>query len=320
MKNVKIWSVVLLLLSLSIAGVSALSTPVATTLAVEMTNDPTVHKAATILEHNAGVHLVKYGSIEYSLLIHRTVNPVIWISHGSDQGIEVQEQVESWSFAKDLVERTMNKDIVLTCDSSKLLQYGVSSSEVITFSGEIDAELSALVFSYVLNNKESTVQQINSRVTELITNPNSMKPLYLSQTELISHSVSFIITTILVVIKIRLAWQQAKGVLNTGGSSGVLGKIKDVITSFMKKHPLAVKVGKIISATWSILNKLLTWLNSLSWWEKALWAGAIIANVIAIIASGSSTLWVTIVYAIASYTAWALPAIADYLDADGYVG
>jgi hypothetical protein len=128
-----------------------LSSPVLSNVVVRMSDDVSTEQAISTLECNTqGLMVVDYGSLEYFLLINRVAGIVVWVSHGSDQGILVDNNVMSWERFSQDIRMTPSKDVVLACDSSKLESY-LSPSEAFLFEAAVEATLGALVVSFILN-------------------------------------------------------------------------------------------------------------------------------------------------------------------------
>ncbi|MCF2138293.1 MAG: hypothetical protein K9W43_13760 [Candidatus Thorarchaeota archaeon] len=163
--------------------VMPLSAPVVSDVVVVMHHNRAVNTAVrTITANDPSVQVVEYGSLEYALTIHRTAGRVVWVSHGSKDGILAGSQVLSWRAFSDMIEMTPGNDIVLACDSNEITQYVVRSS-VFSF-GMIDAILGGLITSLVLFSSMGTLGNIDSiyfkftkRLTVLFNDPSA--PIFL---------------------------------------------------------------------------------------------------------------------------------------------
>jgi len=329
MKTVKILSMVLILLSLSITGVSALSTPVATTVAVELSSDQTIHNAATILKQNARVHIVKYGTLEYALLIHRTVNPVIWISHGNDKGFEVQHHLTQWAFAKGLIQHTIGKDIFLACHSRDLLNYGVNPSEVITFPGEIDSALGALLIAYALSRNAAIISTIVQRVNYLLEKPTSFSPLGLlglSDIELSYWIIMAIITFFLIVLDWSMDpnWSIVQTTAIKLITFGKIGIMTTLIWLSQGWISLASAFSSIVGFIVDAAGYLIDAFNAASWWEKLIYglsfAVALACLVTEISATAGQSIWWKVAATLTAIMALGAGVASDAFDNNDYVG
>ena len=132
-------------------AIMPLSSPVLSNLVVRMSDDVSTEQAITTLERNTqNLVVVDYGSLEYFLMIGRAVETVVWVSHGSDQGILVGNSVMSWQRFSQDIKMTPARDVVLACDSSELSSC-LSPGEAFLFDGAIEATLGALIASFILN-------------------------------------------------------------------------------------------------------------------------------------------------------------------------
>ncbi|MCF2136231.1 MAG: hypothetical protein K9W43_03240 [Candidatus Thorarchaeota archaeon] len=145
-----------------------------------MHHDRTVNTAVqTIVANDPHVRVVEYESLEYALTIHRTVGRVVWVSHGSEQGILAGHHAISWDTFSDRVELTPGYDIILACNSNSIKQYISSSSksQVFTFDGLIDATLGGFFAIILLSGSHNALTSAFQRAIDLAT--HSCTPDYL---------------------------------------------------------------------------------------------------------------------------------------------
>ncbi|MHA1781077.1 MAG: hypothetical protein ACTSYL_09490 [Candidatus Thorarchaeota archaeon] len=185
----KLQTALLVIAVLSPLWVMPLSAPVVSDVVVVMHHDSAVNTAVrTIVANDPHVQVIEYGSLEYALAIHRVVRRVVWVSHGSDDGIVAGAQMLSWRAFSSRTQMTPGKDIVLACDSGEINQY-VPTGAVLGFGGSIDAILGGLIASFILSSSTSrtrgnirTLQtRFMSRLTDLFTDPAAPIFLYYSQ-------------------------------------------------------------------------------------------------------------------------------------------
>jgi hypothetical protein len=101
---------------LSPIWVMPLSSPVISDVAIIMHKDQAVNMAIrTITDKLPNVQVVEYESLEYNLMIHRTMGRVIWVSHGSEDGILGCKEIISWQTFSRMTMMTPGKDIILAC-------------------------------------------------------------------------------------------------------------------------------------------------------------------------------------------------------------
>ncbi|MCF2138415.1 MAG: hypothetical protein K9W43_14380 [Candidatus Thorarchaeota archaeon] len=155
---------------LSPLWVMPLSAPVVSDVVVVMYHDSAVNTAVrTIVANDPHVRVVEYESLEYALTIHRTAGRVVWVSHGSKQGILAGSQVLSWRTFSGRTQMTPGKDIVLACDSTALYRY-VSTGSVFGFTGAVDAILGGLLVSFLLEPQKSILYRFSELNFDMVTN------------------------------------------------------------------------------------------------------------------------------------------------------
>ncbi|MHA1928857.1 MAG: hypothetical protein ACTSV2_09825 [Candidatus Thorarchaeota archaeon] len=180
---------VTILMSLAIMP---LSSPVLSNVVVRMSDDASTQQAITTLEANTqNLIVVDYGSLEYSLIINRVAGIVVWVSHGSDQGILVDDAVMSWESFSRNIKMTPSQDAVLACDSSNLDSY-VLPSEAFLFDGPIDATIGALITSFILNGAV-VVEALIDTILSLVTGEIQIHLLELTLMEFAWDTVVFVV-------------------------------------------------------------------------------------------------------------------------------
>jgi len=169
----------LIFLTLSMPFVQALTTPIPNQLVVRLDDSQAVTEAIENLEQNIpNAVVVDYDSAKYNLKYWRFLGVAIWVSHGSEEGVMINGELTQWDVLEDPIKGTPNKDIVLSCYSSALLeQTDLSSTNVATFDGEIDAVIGSLVVSYILSQDSSIYPKIKSRFMDIFANPSCVEPL-----------------------------------------------------------------------------------------------------------------------------------------------
>ena len=179
--------VLLMIVMVSPLWVMPLSSPVVSDVVVVMHHDSAVSTAVrTITANVPDVRVVEYGSPEYALMIHRVLGRVVWVSHGSDEGVLAGSHVLGWRALGDRVMMTPGKDIVLACGSIVINRYVVGGS-AFGF-GMIDAILGGLVTSYLLVSSTrdrvaagSILSKSTGRLAVLLKDPAA--PIFLHYTE-----------------------------------------------------------------------------------------------------------------------------------------
>ncbi len=172
----------LLSLVLSMSMLGSFCQPVLGNTVIVMCHDASVDISLRTLQQQTGpLHVVEYGSAEYSLIIHRLVGRVVWISHGSNEGIRTERGYLDWSTFAEVIDLTPAVDIVLACSSDNLLAF--VKNPVITFGGSIDARFGAAIAAWVLTGSAAAFSFAFETLISLITNNLALLPLYWGPTE-----------------------------------------------------------------------------------------------------------------------------------------
>ncbi|MCF2136015.1 MAG: hypothetical protein K9W43_02145 [Candidatus Thorarchaeota archaeon] len=164
----KLRTALLVIAVLSPLWVMPLSAPVVSDVVVVMHHDSAVSTAVrTITANDPSVQVVEYGSLEYALTIYRTLGRVVWVSHGSEDGILAGSQMLSWQAFSSRTRMTPGKDIVLACDSAKINQY-VSISQAVGVNGAIDASLGGMFAVLLLKPTQAILHDMANRFSDII--------------------------------------------------------------------------------------------------------------------------------------------------------
>lgn len=127
------------------------SVPITSDIVVVMQKDDAVTTTTNIIKENVpGIMIMEYESLDYFLTIQRVLGRIIWVSHGSSQGIATEGGLLTWNSFASLVEMTPGKDVVLACDSSSLDEFIESDEEVMTFDGLLEGRIWAYAISTLL--------------------------------------------------------------------------------------------------------------------------------------------------------------------------
>ncbi len=169
----------LIFLISSFPFVQALTTPIPNQLVVRLEDSQAVNNAIVNLEQNLpNLVVLDYDSAEYKLKYWRFLGVAIWVSHGSEEGVMINGELTQWDVLEDPIKGTPNKDIVLSCYSNELVkQTDLSSADVLTFSGELDAVFGSLVVSYALSKDSALIPKIISRAKDIAVDPSNVNPL-----------------------------------------------------------------------------------------------------------------------------------------------
>ncbi len=176
--NIKVWSALLVLLVAAPLWIMPLSTPVFADLVVVMHDDAAVNTAVRAITANVpDARVVEYGSLDYALTIHRAMGRVVWVSHGSKEGILASRHVLSWKEFSSRLDMTPGKDIVLACNSANVYQFIPSRAEVVGIDGLVDAGLGGLVAAYLLSPTKDVLSQVMMRIDDILSGQSVVRLL-----------------------------------------------------------------------------------------------------------------------------------------------
>ncbi len=312
-------------ITLTMSVIPAFTTPTVSVLAVKMDDDLSIDAAIRTLEQNTpGIHVVEYGSFEYNLLLWRSINPTIWISHGSEEGFKLNGEICDWSNLEKPIRTTKNKDIILSCHSDSLIkQTSLTDKDVITFNSAVDAELGALLVSYALTNNNGIINKIKSRIETVIYSPKSYTPLALSGIELGYWTVMTIVTLLMILLDVYMdpEWniiQQTAIKLIVIGKVGIITTLCWLAQGWISfTSAIADMIGFIVD----VVEYLIQFFYAASWWEKLIYGACIIGGLIILAAELTATAgqsaWWKLFAASVTIIALAANVAADWIDGDG---
>jgi hypothetical protein len=127
-----------------------LSTPIYSNVIIVMHNDDATNLTLETLRANVpDIMVIAYGSPMYYLSIFRLMNPILWLSHGTEEGILAGGDVISWLDFSRITEMTPSTDVILACESSNINEY-VVASDAFGFEGALDARVAGFLGSVIL--------------------------------------------------------------------------------------------------------------------------------------------------------------------------
>jgi len=301
---------------------SAFSTPITATVLVKLDDAPAINQAVkTVLANVENILVVRYGSTEYVLTVWRAVGHIIWLGHGSEQGIRLMGSMVGWeSFVINIKRTTPGRSILLSCFAVKALQYNDGGSDLITIgAGYIDAVLGGMLVSYILTGSASLISQTIHRVASLLRGDAVFLPLYWSTEEQIWAGIDFVIwlvcaiTGLYSVIKaelqtaaraVRFAAGASLAMLAIGIAEAIIGFATGTMTATAAAMKIAMAIGQIFFA---IFTKL-------PWWYQVLIGASVVISLT------NPAKLVTIILAVASFLFWVWGVVRDMNDPDPYYG
>jgi hypothetical protein len=166
---------VLILIIFSPLLIMPLSTPMLSNVVIVMHEDEATNLTLATLRANIpNLQVISYGSPIYYLSIFRLMNPTLWLSHGTEEGILAGVDVISWRDFSRMVEMTPSNDVILACESSGINEY-VDSGAALGFEGSIDARVAGFVGSIIVLSQNfglmsGTVLRVLDGAFDLISN------------------------------------------------------------------------------------------------------------------------------------------------------
>ncbi|MGC9779404.1 MAG: hypothetical protein HZR80_09205 [Candidatus Heimdallarchaeota archaeon] len=95
-KSKKITLVFIIAMMVSIPFIHAFSTFVPGMVAIQLDKDDAIINASETLQENIPeISVIEYGSFKYHLMAHRIIQPLVWIGHGDEVGITINEERQS---------------------------------------------------------------------------------------------------------------------------------------------------------------------------------------------------------------------------------
>jgi len=160
MKKNHIFTILISLILITSTMVTVYSQPINSSLIVYMeSGDSTINLAIENIKQNYhNVIIVEYESLHYALVLSRVLGPVIWIGHGNEEGIQIDNHIISWKEASELVDITKGKDIFLSCNSYKILEYS-NKADVITFGDFVDVNVASNIALFAITKNFNFIQK-----------------------------------------------------------------------------------------------------------------------------------------------------------------
>jgi len=141
---------VLVLIVFSPLLLMPLSTPIFSNVIIVMHDDDATNLTLDTLRANVpDLQVITYGSPMYYLSIFRLMNPTLWLSHGTEEGILARGDVISWLDFSRITEMTPSNDVILACESSSINEY-VDACDTFGFEGALDARVAGFIGSVIV--------------------------------------------------------------------------------------------------------------------------------------------------------------------------
>ncbi len=311
-------------LAVSMLFIMPFSVPIFNHMVVIMTPDASVDRAANVMKQEIpDVIVVEYGSLDYSMLVHRAYGGVTWISHGSEENVKLGTQEVNWNNITPMIQITPSKDTVLACHSSSINDY-IESNDAITFSGPIDSVMGALLASVVVTKSMDTVQKLGEYAQAVIDGTQPIDSLYLIGQLSDVEACYWLAISTLTLAGILFNYYSDMGFWTTLGYSLIsIGQFSILVTlvwlwrGWIDPVTAAAKIvgfifGTMVGAMAAILAGNI--------FAYAIFASCVLATVAMYTASGGALAAAKILLAITAGLAFLIGLGLDYTDANTWVG
>jgi hypothetical protein len=249
---------------------------------VVMYDDSTVKDGINaITSYDENILVIKYGSIEYALMMHRIIGTVVWISHGSEDGIALESKTLSWEDFVSNIHLTSGKDVVLACESDQVYSY-VSHKEAIAFDGAVDAILGGFFVAWLLTGIRDALTSAFERVTSLDDGSAISDDLYWSTMEKAWFGID---AALFVVSALSTAFALWKVTLNPMSTMAVFASALQFLSVFLQFTVFICGAFSGTLSPLSVATKLLSSIGLVIWaiLTCAPWYVQILAGVEAVV-------------------------------------
>ncbi|MDF1540565.1 MAG: hypothetical protein P1Q69_16835 [Candidatus Thorarchaeota archaeon] len=313
-------------LAVSTLFIMPLSVPIFNHLVVVMTPDASVNRAADVMrEEIPDAIVVEYGSLEYNLVAHRAYGGVTWISHGSEEYVEVGTQEMNWNNMASIVRTTPSRDTVLACHSGAIYNY-IDNTEAIAFPGQIDSVMGALLASIVVTRSPETVQRFCSYAQNVMDGKQSVDSLesYVVGQLGLGEYGYWIAIAMLTFAAILFSYFSDMGFWTTLGYSlvGIGGSAILVTLVWLWRGWIdpVTAAAKIVGFVFGTMIGAMAAMLAGNIFAYAIFAACILATVAMYTASGGTLAAAKIILAITAGLAFLVGLGLDYFDSNTWVG
>jgi hypothetical protein len=216
MKNKKYISfMIILLFSMLVTNaVSASSTIPIENLAVVLDQrDNAINSALETLKNElTTINIVTINSIHYHLSLLRPIDNVIIVGHGNNEGMIIQGELVSWTYADELTNKFRSNQVhFLICESNNIKEFSNNPNIGMTISGVADATSSALAVSVIIDVMSGRFQEAVDRSVQLFLrdmdiSEGKISPEYLNFGiyEMIGHAAMGLFYTALLLVNVYI--------------------------------------------------------------------------------------------------------------------
>jgi len=165
-KKLKVPVIVLIVLSMTL--IPALTSPITSPVIVVLSGDePIIYTANKISELLQKAIIVKKNNIFENLILMRAVGEVIYVGHGTQQGIKIRSNVVSWEkFAKEIHHVPSKTIYVAACYSENLAKIE-KTKMVFGFKGLVDVDEAAYLTTATMAATKGDVEKAGKLLREL---------------------------------------------------------------------------------------------------------------------------------------------------------
>jgi hypothetical protein len=238
------------------------TTPIGADIIVLMSRDSSTMDAADEIDKNSqNVITVEYGSLQYGLAILRSVGKVIWISHGSEDGIISHGALIDWAEFANSINSLPGKDIVLACHS-EIIYERAPTAKPIAIGGNIDAILGGLIVSWLIRPNPDILGQAVNRAYDLSTGIEEPRTLYWSWQE---KAWAAIDTGILMMSALCTTFAIWKGSLNVFSLKTIFSSLLTVGLQLARFAEILVGFFTGTMGAWTLATKFASLFVSVLW-------------------------------------------------------
>ena len=295
------------------------SVPLFSNVIVLMSTDSTISIALEALQANVDdTIVVKKDSLEYWLTISRAVGPVVWISHGQENGIVADKAIVPWSDFVSILDTYPGRDIVLACDSERIYEYE-DSQDIIALGGRIDVLLGSLVASWLLTGSQSVLEMAVDRAQEVMSDPSQVKALYWSTDEMFWAGIDAGIWMVSTLCTTFAIWRVT---LNPFAAIDIFAGLFVLIAEIVKFVTALVGFISGTMAAWTLFTKFGGLIASVLWaiFIRAPWYVVVIASVEVSVSIATGVRVVAALLAIIGMVTLVAAILGDQADSDSVYG
>ena len=315
-KKIGIGLILLVFLSFSI--VVPLSTVTPSVVVVKFDDSQEVLTAVRVISQNTNTIVVDYGSLGYYLNLARPKLYTVWVGHGGQDGIRVNGEIEGWDTLATEIEKSTGRDIVISCESVKLMEFNVEALPL--GFGPIDAKFGSYLTLAIIHRDINYLWKAYQTIISIQNGQSVPEILDLSYQEITYWGAMMIITAVGLLINWPPSWNQALKILAFMSFSVVTRMILSFVYYYLGWLSYNTLLSRSIDFLLAVINALSAWWNSLSLWAKIAIGLGIGATIAEIALSGGAVAAAKAAIFVSSMLYYSYMMYRDWSDNNDYVG